>query len=606
MSDATTLPGLLEALATRRPNGVAFRQKRLGIWQTVSWSRYLERVREVALALDEKGVGAGSRVCVFADNGPRWLYADLGIQALGAASVGVYPALDPAEAASAIALSGAAIVFCGDQEQVDKLLERRDEVPAVAHIVVFDVTGLHTPEYVDAPLESFDDFTARGAVLAAERPARFGELLAARTADEVATVAFTSGTTGLARGFMLGQAGEVALARVVAARIGLREQDSGYSLSPLAHATPRLFDAYAPLVVGSTLSFSESLDTVPTDLIEASPTIIAATPRLLERVRGDIELRMGHAGRFKRFAYRTAMGRMLAETDARTSGRRHAGIGAWLGRRLVAGAVKRQAGLASVRYAGIGGSFVAPESLRWFLALGVPVREQYGQVETGGIVTTQRSERDLGTAGPPIDPAVEVRLDGEQILVRGPGIAVGALDGTPVTGHDGWFATGDIARIDDAGRVVPVGRQAHVLTTASGEVISPAEIESALKASPYIRSAVVVAADRPFVGALVELDPEAAGDWARQRGISVSTYVALAANEQVNELVADEVRAASDTLPTEHRVLAFRILSQPLGDELTPTGKIRRGIVEQRYAGLIDEMYADQALTRREIGVADA
>jgi long-chain acyl-CoA synthetase len=551
-------------------------------------------------------VAPGNRVCVFADNDPRWLYADLGIQALGAASVGVYPALDPAEAASAIALSGARVVFCGDQEQVDKLLECRADVPAVEHIVVFDVTGLHTPEYADAPLEPFDDFTARGGTLATDRPDRFGELLAARTDGEVATVAFTSGTTGLGRGFLLGQAGEVALARLVAAKIGLREQDEGYSLLPLAHATPRLFDAYAPLVAGSTLAFSESLETVPADLVEASPTVLAATPRLLERVRADVELRMGHAGRFKRFSFRWAMGRMLAATDARTAGRRSAGLGAWLGRRLVAGAVKRQAGLARVRYAGIGGSFVAPDSLRWFLALGVPVREQYGQVETGGIVTTQSGERDLGTAGAPIDSAVELRLDGEQLLVRSPGIAVGALDGSDVPGADGWFTTGDLARIDPEGRVVPVGRQAHVLTTASGDVISPAEIESAIKASPYVRSAVVIAADRPFVGALVELDPEAAGDWARQRGISVSTYVALAANDQVDELIAEEVRTVSDALPPEHRVLAFRILSQPLGDELTPTGKIRRGIVEQRYAGLIDEMYADQALTRREIGVADA
>lgn len=606
MSDATTLPGLLDALAARRPDGVAFRQKHLGIWRGITWSRYLDRVREVALALDEMGVEAGDRVVVFADNGPRWLYADLGIQALGAASVGVYAALDPAEAASAIASSGARIVFCGDQEQVDKLLERGSDAPGVEQMIVFDVKGLHTPEYADAALEAFDDFAARGRQLAADRPARFGELLAARTADEVATVAFTSGTTGPGRGFLLGQAGEVALARLVAANIGLMEQDESYSLLPFAHATPRLFDAYAPLVAGSTLSFSESLDTVPTDLVEASPTILVATPRLLERVRGEVELRMGHAGRFKRGSYHWAMGRLTRAADARVAGRRGASLGAWLGRHLVAGAVKRQAGLGRVRYAGIGGSFVANDSLRWFWALGVPVREQYGQVETGGIVTTQRGESDLGTAGLPIDPSIGLRLEGEEIQVRSPGLAVGTLDGSGVTDAEGWFATGDLARVDADGRVVPVGRQAHVLTTASGQAISPAEIESALKASPYVRSAMIVAADRPFLGALVELDEEAAGDWARQRGISVSTYVALAANEQVYELVAEEVRAASDALPTERRVLAFRILSQPLVDELTPTGKIRRGMVEQRYEALIDEMYAEQALTRREIGVADA
>jgi len=606
MSEATTLPGLLEVLASSRPNGIAFRQKHLGIWRGVTWSRYLERVREIALALDEMGVHAGDRVVIFADNGPRWLYADLGIQALGAASVGVYAALDPAEAASAIARSEARIVFCGDQEQVDKLLERRDDAPLVEHVVVFDVKGLHTPEYADAPLEAFDDFAARGGTLAGERPSRFGELLAARKADEVATVVFTSGTTGPVRGFLLSQAGEVALARLVSSSIGLKERDEGYSLLPLAQATARLFDAYAPLVAGSALSFSESLDTVPTDLVEAAPTVLVATPRLLERIHGDVELRMSHAGRFKRASYRWATGLLARAADARVASRRGSGLGAWLARRLVAGFVTRQAGLGRVRYAGIGGSFVATDSLLWFWALGVPIREQYGQAETGGIVTTQCGERDLGTAGAPIDPAVELRFESEQLFVRSPGVAVMALDGAPVTDNDGWFATGDLARLDVEGRVIPVGRQVHVLTTASGQVISPAEIESALKASPYIRSAMVVAAGRPFVATLVELNEEAAGDWARRRGISVSTYAALAGNEYVVQLVEEEVRAASDALPLEQRVLAFRILSQPLRDELTPTGKIRRDVVERRYAELIDEIYEDHALTRREIGVADA
>jgi long-chain acyl-CoA synthetase len=281
-------------------------------------------------------------------------------------------------------------------------------------------------------------------------------------------------------------------------------------------------------------------------------------------------------------------------------------VGAWLARRLVAGSVKRQAGLHRVRYAGIGGSFVAPDSLRWFWALGVPFREQYGQVETGGIVTTQRDERDLGTAGAPLDAAIEVLVEGDELLVRGPGLAVGTLDGSPVTRADGWYDTGDLATIDSAGRVVPIGRRAHVLTTASGDEVSPAEIESTLKASPYVRSAMVVAADRPFVATVLELHEEAVADWARRRGISVSSYAALAANEQVLELLEEEVRAANDRLPAEHRVLGFRILSQPLRDELTPTGKIRRAVVESRNAELIDEMYAEHALTRRAQELSDA
>jgi long-chain acyl-CoA synthetase len=606
VSDATTLPGLLAALAARRPNGVAFRQKDLGIWREVTWSAYLANVRDVALALDELGVVAGDRVAIFADNDPRWLYADLGIQSLGAASAGIYPALDPAESAAAIAQSGARIVFCGDQEQVDNFLDRRSDMPVVERLVVFEVKGLHTPEYGSAPLQAFDELSARGREIADDNAARFDELLAARAPGEIATVAFTSGTTGAARGYLLSQAGEVALARLVAASIGLKERDEGYSLLPLAHATARLYDAYAPLVAGSRLCFSESLETVPTDLVEASPTVLVGTPRLLERIRADVELRIGHAGRFKRAAYHLALGRLLSAADSRIAGRRGVTVGAWLGRRLVAGPVKSKAGLGRVRYAGIGGSFTAPDSLRWFWAIGVPVREQYGQVESGGIVTTQQGERDMGTAGVPIDPAVEIRVEGEQLLVRGPGVALEALDGSRVTRADGWLETGDLAHIDEEGRLVPVGRRAHVLTTASGQAISPAEIESALKASPYIHSAMIVAADRPFVGALVELEAEATGDWARQQGISTSTYTSLAGNERVVQLLEGHVRATSDVLPSEQRVLAFRVLPQPLRDELTPTGKIRRAVVEHRYSGLIDEMYAGHTLTKRAPGGADA
>ena len=606
MSEASSLPALLEEQAARRPRGVAFRQKRLGIWREVTWSEYAEQVGGVALALDEMGIRAGDRVAVFADNEPRWLYADLGIQAVGAASAGIYAALDAEAAASAIARSGARTVFCGDQEQVDKLLERQDDLPNVEHMIVFDVKGLHTPEYAAAPIEAFDEFAARGRALLEHSPTRCKELIAMRRADDVATVAFTSGTTGPVRGYLLDQGGEMALAHLVASSIGLRERDAAYSLLPLAHATARLYDAYAALVAGSSLSFAESLDTVPTDMVEAAPTVLEATPRLLERVRGDVELRMDHAGRFKRGSYRWAMRRLTSAADARIAGRRGATLGAWLGQRLVAGFVKREAGLGRVRYAGIGGSFVAPDSLRWFWALGVPVREQYGQVETGGIVTTQRNERDLGTAGPSLDPKVEVRLDGEELLVRGPGVAVGALDGGTVVDGDGWHRTGDLASMDAQGRVVPIGRRAHVLTTATGHEISPAEIESALKASPYVRSAMVVAAERPFVAAVIELNEDAVGDWARRRGISVSTYAALAGSEQVFELLEDEVRAASDPLPTEHRVLTFGILTQPLRDELTPTGKIRRAVVERRHAELIDDMYAEHALTPRTAGVADA
>ena len=221
-------------------------------------------------------------------------------------------------------------------------------------------------------------------------------------------------------------------------------------------------------------------------------------------------------------------------------------------------------------------------------------------------MTTQRSERDLGTAGAPVGPTVEIRLDGEELLVRGPGVAVGSLDGEPVVDGDGWYRTGDLAAVDDEGRVVPIGRRAHVLTTASGDEVSPAEIESALKASPYVRSAMVVAAERPFVAALIELNEDAVADWARRRGISVSTYAALAANEQVIQLFDDEVRAVGERLAAE---TACPRVQDPVGAPARRAHtdrKIRRAVVERRHADLIDDMYTEQAPTRRLAGATDA
>ena len=302
-------------------------------------------------------------------------------------------------------------------------------------------------------------------------------------------------------------------------KIGLREQDQGYSLLPLAHATPRLFDAYAPLVVGSTLSFSESLETVPTDLVESVAHRPARRRRACSSACGATSS-SGWAMPAGSSACRTA-GRWAGCSRRRTRaapGDAVRAVGAWLGRRLV-GRRRRSARRASRACATRASAARSsrPSSLRWFWALGIPVREQYGQVETGGIVTTQGGERDLGTAGAPIDAAIEVRLDGEQLLVRSPGIASERSTGRTSRAQDGWFATGDLAPdrrrgTRRAGR--PRRPRPH---DASGEVISPAEIESALKASPYVRSAVVIAADRPFVGALVELRPRG------RRGLGAAT-----------------------------------------------------------------------------------
>jgi long-chain acyl-CoA synthetase len=328
-------------------------------------------------------------------------------------------------------------------------------------------------------------------------------------------------------------------------------------------------------------------------MAEIAPTVIVASPRLLERIRGEVELRMQRAGWLKRTVYRWATRRLALDAESRLAGGSRGAPGAWLGDLVVGRFVREKAGLGRLRYGGIGGAFVAADLLSWFWALRVPVWEQYGQTETGGIVAGQRGIGDLGTAGAPLSRDIEVRAVDGELLVRSPGLLVGTLAGAAPR-EDGWFRTGDLARVDEQGRIVPAGRKTDLLVTARGDVVSPAEIESALKASPYIAGVVVIAAGRPCVAALVELSLEAVVEWARQAGVPVSTYSALATNDQVIRLIDEEVRSANDRLPSELGVRAFRILPQPLDTELTPTGKIRRAVVEAMHAAVIDEMYAER------------
>jgi long-chain acyl-CoA synthetase len=589
------LAALLEQRAHERPGAAAIRHKRLGIWHELSWSEYATAVLEVALGLDSSGVRAGDRVAIFADNSPSWLFTDLAAQAIGAWSTGIYAGIDLDHLVACLERAEPTTIVCGDQEQVDALNAVADRLGRKAdRLVVLDAKGLHTPEYAGLPLETFDDLRARGRDHPGGRE-RLAELVAARRPDEVVSVGFSSGTTGPPVGALHTHGSQLAMARLVAERLGFRARDRSFSLLPLAHVAARVHDGYAPLVAGSSVHFAEAYDTVQSDLVEIAPTMLLGTPRLLERVKGDVDTRIERAGRVKRGAYRVAVRMMTRSTNARLAGRRGPGVGAALARALVGRFVVAQAGLGALRYGGVSGSFVAPDLIAWFWALGVPMREQYGQVETGGIVTTQRSLADADTAGPPLDPEIEVRVDDGELLVRSPGLLAGLL-GEPAPLEDGWFRTGDLGRVDDEGRIVPVGRRASVLVSATGEEISPAEIESSLKASPYVASAMAVAADRPFVTAVVELHRESVAEWARRRGIPVTTYASLVESEAVARLIDEAVAIANRDLPEASRVRAVRILPRPLDRELTPTGKIRRTVVEAEHAELIETMYAGAAV----------
>ncbi len=590
-----TLPALLAARAARGPNDTALRWKRLGIWREFGWAALAESVRDVALALDEAGVGRGDSVVIFAANDPRWLVTDLAVQTLRGASVGLQAVQDPDELAANLTAAGASVVVCGDQQHVDNVLAVRDRSPAFAKLVVFELKGLHTPEYQDEPIVSYDELRRLGAERHAALPGRHAELLAATAPDDASVVSFTAGTTGRPRGVLLTQRGQVEMGRMLAAQVGARPDDRGYSLLPLGHATARVFDVVVPLVTGSSLNFPESQETIESDLAELSPTLLVATPRFYARIRSTLELRAARATAFKRAVYRLGMAQLERALAARIRGRRTS-FAERTGRLLVGRWVLDKAGLLNVRYAGVGGAPVAADLLQWFWRLGLPLREQYGQVEAGGIVFAQRGLEDAGTAGAPIGAAVEARVsqDGE-LLLRTPGQLAGRLDGAHPDLDDGWLATGDLAELDAAGRVVIRDRRSGLLSLSGGGTVSAGRIAGALERSPYVATAVVVAEGRPFVTALIELEPDAVVEWAKERQKPVTTYAALAADADVRRLLSGEVESVNAGLEETERVRDFAITPQPLYDERTATGTVQRDAVLARYGRRADELYADSA-----------
>jgi long-chain acyl-CoA synthetase len=599
---AGTLPGLLYDQAAQRPNVVALRLKDLGVWQQTTWAEYLDHVRAVALALDELGLGGGDRAGIVADNEPAWLFTDLGIQSTGAMSVAAYPTQVAEEVAYILNHSGVRVVFCGDQEQVDKVLEKRSAIPSLEKIVVFDMRGV--TEYADPMIEGFADFERRGAELAASRPERYTELLGARTPDEIAFVGYTSGTTGKPKGALLRHRNQVHMAGVMVDWAKLTPKDRDFCHFPLCHPAVRVTDAYTALVAGSSVNFPESPETVTRNLVEISPTFMQGTPRVYELMKADTEIRAERAAWVKRTTYRWGTGALQRVLERRLAGKRrftdpvvrfvaHWLVGRWILDRL---------GLLRLRRGTCGGASVSPELIKFFWSLGAPVYETYGQSEASGVAFSQRTYDDLGTAGWPLE-GVEAKInDDAELLMRGEGIFAGYLnepEKTEAAFDDGWYRTGDVARFDEDGRLVILDREKHVIRMEDGRELSPSEIENKLKLSPYVCDAMVVGGSgRDKLGALIQIEFETVADWAQSRNLAYTTFRSLTENQAVIDLMDNELDKSNALLPEDRRVRDFRLLPRELDpddDEVTPTRKIKREVVAQRFADLIDSMYPGEA-----------
>ena len=598
-----TLPRLFRHVVAERGDAVAMREKDLGVWRAVTWRQYGERARRTGLGLVALGLRPRDVVSIIADNGPEWLYTDLGTMSAGGVTNGIYTTDSPRQVEYIVNDSGTRFFFAGNDEQLDKILDVRARCPALVKIIVYDLDGLHGFE--DEQVMAFDDLLELGARYDREHPEAWDRLVEIARPEDLAILVYTSGTTGPPKGAMLSHRNilfQLGYADFIAEP---RPGDQQLSFLPLSHVAERTFTVFYPLRTGATVNFAESIDTVPENIREVAPAVFFAVPRIWEKFYSGVALRMREASRLGRLAYGWALGVGMRVAESRIEGRPPSLLLRLLYQvaDLVAlDNVKRSMGLHRVRGAATGAAPIAPELIKWFMALGVEMREVYGQTENSGLATVMPRDRiKLGTVGV-ARADTELRLSPQgEILLRGPHVFLGYYknpERTAQTIVDGWLHTGDVGRIDADGFVTITDRMKDIIITAGGKNITPSEIENQLKFSPYISDAVVVGDQRKFLSCLVMIDHETVAQFAQEKSVPFTNFASLCRAKEVQDLIWGEIERVNKQLARVETVKKFHLISElltPEDEELTPTMKLKRAFVNRKYKDAIDAMYDERS-----------
>jgi long-chain acyl-CoA synthetase len=597
----------VKARAQAQPDGVAMRQKSLGIWQEITWAEYWDATETAAFALMALGVEPGDRVAIHSENRPEWLVADAACIAVRAICMGLYPTNPAPEVQYLLANSGSKVLIAEDQEQVDKALAVIDDLPELDKIVYLEQRGVDV--YDHPTLMSWDEFMELGRSRRDEDRAELEARMHAVDADDVAYLIYTSGTTGPPKGAML-------TVRNVQYAFDLLESAEGFvdpppgpgdelvSYLPLCHVYEKAFGHWLNAAAGTVTNFGESLDTLNADLREIQPTVLAAVPRIWEKMHAGVLIRMGSASRLKKAVYGYWMG------VARRTGRRLVeNQGVWtapmrlryrLGYAFLYRALLERLGLKNCRHGITAAAPIAPEIIEFFMGIGVPVFEAYGMTESSAIGTTNRDGRvRLGTVGEPY-PGVELRLDDQtgEILMRHDGVFAGYWRNpeasASVVDAEGWLHTGDVGEWVNGTHIKIVDRLKDIIITAGGKNISPSEIENVLKMSPFVGEAIVIGDRRKFLSALIGIDFDTVSQWAQRKRLPHTTYRDLSEKPEVRELIQGVVNEVNRQFASVEQVKKFTLLTWELDHdqgELTATQKVKRSVIADRFADEIEAMY---------------
>jgi len=595
-----TTPKLFRLRCQTLGKRTAHREKTFGIWRSHSWDDYYTRAKHLGLGLVSLGLKRGEVVSILSEDNKEWMYTDMGVQCVGAICSGIYTTDSASQLEYLINNSDSRFLIVENDEQLDKFLQVRGNMPGLTKVIVLDREGLH--DFSDPQIMFLDDLYALGSEYDAAHPKAFDDSIDATKPEDIAILVYTSGTTGKPKGAMISHGN-----LMYSVSAGLRDTatfdtDDQLCFLPLCHILERVFSVNAPIAAASTINFAESPETVFDNLQEVSPQTFVAVPRLWEKIYSQVAIRVGDATGLQKWAYAQALKTGGARAQSLAEGK-PLSFGAGLAYRFWDFALlrnlRRMIGMDRLRRGGSGAAPISPDLLHWYHSIGVPVLEGYGMTESAGVISINNHDTNkIGSVGAAL-PGAQIRIaqDGE-VQYKAGNVFQGYWNNPEKTAEtfteDGWLKTGDVGMLDNQGFLKITGRLKDIIITAGGKNITPAEIENKLKFSPYISDVVVIGDKRKFLTCLVMIDQENVEKFAQDRRVPFSNYASLCAAPEVQELIRATIEDVNKEFARVEQIKDFRLIDVLLtadDDELTPTMKLKRSFVETKHGELISQMY---------------
>ena len=600
LDNQTTIPALFRFRAQTLKNKVAMREKHLGIWRAFSWDQYYSNSARLGKAMMMLGMESGQTVSILADPCKEWLFFDLAAQCIGCVSCGIYATDSPPQVLHICKDSDTTLLMVENEEQLDKYLAVEEQLPDIHTVVVLDPSGLADLEHPKVVM--LEQFYRLGDEADDDLESEWNRRIDKAEPNDTAILVYTSGTTGAPKGAMISNRNLIFIAQAFHEFYPITAEDNSVVYLPLCHITERLLSVFLPLARCSTVNFIEGQDTAFENITEVFPTYFLGVPRIWEKMYSSITLRMKDATWFGRKALKTAISigaRVANYEDKGLAVPVHDRILYRIADFLVLNNIKVLLGLDRVRIGLTGAAPISPDLIGWFRALGVPLYEAFGQTENVAFACgNHRGQVRQSTVGkPPQGVEMKTAEDGE-LLIKGPLVFKGYYKQTLKTAEtivDGWLHTGDIAKIDADGFIKIVDRKKDIIITSGGKNISPSEIENQLKFSPYITDAVVIGDRRKYLTCLVMIDNETVSQFAQENNIPFSDFKSLCATTEVQTLIKSEIERINLSLARVETLKKFRLIDKQLtveDEELTASMKLKRNIVNEKYADLIDQMYS--------------